>query len=445
MRIDEKMTSADLKAALESNAARIIVTTLQKFPVVAAYLTDDGGAVVGKRFAVIIDEAHSSTSGEAMKDLKGVLGAAGDEGTVLAAQEAREAAVEDAQRDVADDAGRVHDGAGGRNLSFYAFTATQAEDAGTVRHPPRSRTGSEPTPFHTYAMRQAIDEKFILDVLANYTIYDTYYRLANSTPDDPEVPVSKGVGSAGRYVAASVESGAEGRDHRRALPIRRPPPRSAGGQGDGRDPVAAARGQYKKAIDAYIASEGLRRRHASAADPGGVLPARSSTPLRPDRHLRRGGDEQDEGIELPEKFDGDDYQVLVVAEKYQTGFDQPLLHHVRGQKVAGVKAVQTLSPAQPGPPREGHVHPRLRQRPGRHPDAFRPSTKKPQPPHRPQRAVCHAHHPHRVRGAPPARDGQGGQGVAVRAVRQTAHGVREPATGIRPLHRTGGRRPGHVP
>ena len=354
VRIDEKMTSADLKAALESNAARIIVTTLQKFPVVAGYLTDDGGAVVGKRFAVIIDEAHSSTSGEAMKDLKGVLGAAGDEGTVLAAQEAREAAVEDAQRDVADVLAASMTARGGHaNLSFYAFTATPKpktlELFGTLLTLPDGTAVLRP--FHTYAMRQAIDEKFILDVLANYTIYDTYYRLANSTPDDPEVPVSKASAALARYVSLHPSNLAQ----KAEIIVEHFRQKTAAKIGGKAKAMVVTRSRlhavkYKKAIDAYIASKG----YDAGTHPLRTLVAFSGQVVDPAAPTVTYAEAAMNGMkesELPEKFDGDEYQVLVVAEKYQTGFDQPLLHTMYvDKKLTGVKAVQTLS-------RLNRVHP----------------------------------------------------------------------------------------
>lgn len=379
VRIDEKKTSADLKEALESNAARIIVTTLQKFPVVAAYLSAEGGTVAGKRFAVIIDEAHSSTSGEAMKELKGVLGTGATDADVeglLAEVEAREAAVEDAQPDVADVLAASMTARGRHtNLSFYAFTATPKpktiELFGTRHLEPGQ--GEQVRPFHVYSMRQAIDEKFILDVLANYTTYDTYYRLANSTPDDPDVPVSKASAALARYVSLHPSNLAQKAEviveH-----FRQKTGHKIGGKAKAmvvtRSRLHAVK--YKQAIDAYIVKKG----YDAGANPLHTLVAFSGKIVDPAAPAVVYTEASMNGMkesELPERFGEDDYQVLVVAEKYQTGFDQPLLHTMYvDKKLAGVKAVQTLS-------RLNRIHPEkddtfvldFANEPGAIQDAFR--------------------------------------------------------------------------
>ena len=159
--------------------------------------------------------------------------------------------------------------------------------------------------------------------------------------------------------------------------------------------------RYKKAIDAYIAAKG----YGAGAHPVRTLVAFSGQVVDPAAPTVAYAEAAMNGIKesaLPETFAGEDYQVLVVAEKYQTGFDQPLLHTMYvDKKLDGVKAVQTLS-------RLNRVHPRrttrsswtspTTPRASRTPSA--PSTRRPRPPHRPQRAVRHAHHPHRPRRAP---------------------------------------------
>jgi type I restriction enzyme R subunit len=332
-------SSQQLREALEGNTARIIVTTLQKFPVVAAAATE----LAGSRFAIIIDEAHSSTTGEAMKDLKAVLGS-GEQ--ALEAFEAAESAVEDGRAD-AEDVLAASMAARGRqlNLSFFAFTATPKPktlelfgelvevDGQLVR-----------VPFHTYSMRQAIAEGFILDVLANYTTYDTYYKLANAGSDDPNVPVGKASAALARFVSLHPTNLAQKAEiivehfrqkaqgkiagHAKALVVTR-------------SRLHAVR--YKQAIDAYIKQRGYD---------AGPVPLRSlvafSGPLAdPDAPAVTYTEAMMNGFgesKLPKKFAGEDFQVLVVAEKYQTGFDQPLLHTMYvDKKLAGVKAVQTLS------------------------------------------------------------------------------------------------------
>ena len=256
--IGKDKTSADLRAALESKRAKIIVTTLQKFPVVAQAATE----LAGTRFAVIADEAHSSQTGEAAKDLKAVLsGKTGDDALAAAEQadsdnEATGKDLEDALVESAETRGKQD------NLTFFAFTATpKAKTLEMFGQKIVDAAGQERyVPFHLYSMRQAIEEGFILDVLANYTTYKTYYRLANRlSADDPVLPKGKAASRTGTVcVVASDEPGAEGRDHRRAFP--RPHRRQdrREGQGDGRDPLPAARGEVLAGHHQVRQGQGLR-------------------------------------------------------------------------------------------------------------------------------------------------------------------------------------------
>ena len=334
--------SAQLRTALEGNTARVIITTLQKFPVVAEAAT----AVAGQRFAILVDEAHSSTTGEAMKDMKKVL--TGDDAAVLAAAEAAEAAIEDAAKDAVDllaesMTARGHQG----NLSFFAFTATpKPKTLELFGQREAGPDGAERfVPFHLYSMRQAIDEGFILDVLASYTTYDTYYRLANTEhTDDPEVPIGKASSVLARFVSLHPTNLAQKAEiiveHFRA---------KTAGRIDGcakamvvtRSRLHAVR--YKEAIDAYIAKKGYDtsdpKIRALVAFSGTVIDPGSPEVSYTEQMMNGFGEGQ-----LPKRFASDDYQVLVVAEKYQTGFDQPLLHTMYvDKKLSGVKAVQTLS------------------------------------------------------------------------------------------------------
>jgi len=328
---------------LEGNTARVIVTTLQKFPVVAETATK----VVGQRFAVLVDEAHSSTTGEAMKDMKKVLTADGDD-AVLAAAEAAEAEVEAGLRDATDLLVESMTARGRQaHLSFFAFTATPKPK--TLELFGERVTGADGVarfvPFHLYSMRQAIDEHFILDVLANYTTYDTYYRLANTEPtDDPEVPIGKASSALARYVSLHPTNLAQKAEiiveHFRAKTAAK-----VGGHAKAmvvtRSRLHAVR--YKQAIDAYVAKmgydKGSPRIRALVAFSGTVIDP-ASPEVSYSEPLMNGFSE----AQLPKRFASDEYQVLVVAEKYQTGFDAPLLHTMYvDKKLGGVKAVQTLS------------------------------------------------------------------------------------------------------
>ena len=194
-RVDQH--SDQLREALEGSAARIVITTLQKFPVIER----SAHAAGGRRFAVIVDEAHSSTSGGAVQKPKKVLGTPTDEAVdPPEATEAMEVSAEAA----ADPDDPLMAGAQARgkqrDLSFFAFTAT-----------PKPKTldtfgqlGEDVNlyPFHTCSMRQAIEEGFILDVLASYTTYSTYYKLANAHPrDDPEMNSRKARAALAHFVS----------------------------------------------------------------------------------------------------------------------------------------------------------------------------------------------------------------------------------------------------
>ncbi len=335
--------SAQLRQALQGKQARIVITTLQKFPVVAQGATD----LAGTRFAVIVDEAHSSQSGEAAKDLKAVLsGLSGD--AALAAAEGADGAAESADRDV-EDLLTESVAARGRqtNLTFFAFTATPkhktlslfgeriTDDAGQDRH----------VPFHLYSMRQAIEEGFILDVLANYTTYATYYRLANGLgSDDPELPKGKASAALARWVslhptniAQRAEVIVEHFRHHTATRI--------GGRAKAMvvTPSRLHAVRYHHAITRRIREQGYDR----GPSPMRALVAFSGTVTDPDDETLEYREAMMNGFveaKLPERFAGPEYGLLVVADKYQTGFDQPLLHTMYvAKKLADVKAVQTLS------------------------------------------------------------------------------------------------------
>jgi type I restriction enzyme R subunit len=317
--IGDGKTSADLRAALESVQARVIITTLQKFSVVAQAATD----LAGTRFAVVVDEAHSSQTGEAAKDLKAVLG---------------EAEAEDAE-----DALAASVAARGRqpNLSFFAFTATpKAKTLELFGERVLEPDGSERLrSFHLYSMRQAIEEGYILDVLRGYTTYSTYYRLANGLSEDPELPKGKAASALARFVSLHETNLAQKAEtvveHFRADTRSR-----LGGRAKA---MVVTRGRlhavkYHAAISAYVEKKGYRDVRALVAFSGTVTDPDTKVEYR--EPLLNGFGEK----ELPQRFASGDYQVLVVAEKYQTGFDQPLLHTMYVDKnLSGVNAVQTLS------------------------------------------------------------------------------------------------------
>jgi len=332
--------SAQLREALESTKARIIITTLQKFPVVAEQATKLAGA----RFAVIADEAHSSQTGEAARDLKAVLSGLKGEQALDAAEsaEAAEAAAGDSQDRLAEAAK-----ARGKqpNMSFFAFTATPKQKTlemfGERVADAAAPEGFRLLPFHLYSMRQAIEEGFVLDVLMNYLTYSMYYRLANGLGrEDPEVPKGKAASALARFVSLHPSAFSQKAEiiveHFRSHTAHK-----IGGRAKAmvvtRSRLHAVR--MKQAIDAYIA----RKRYRDIA----ALVAFSGTVLDPDLPDVEFTEAKMNGFsegQLPKRFRSDDYQVLVVAEKYQTGYDEPLLHTMYVDKLLeGVRAVQTLS------------------------------------------------------------------------------------------------------
>jgi type I restriction enzyme R subunit len=322
----------------------IVISTIQKFPFIARAIETlakkgDGVAIdtTGKRYAVIVDEAHSSQSGETATELRKILNSAGIEAAIaeqmLDVEE--EALSEEAKKTLlAEMLKRPRQ----PNLSFFAFTATPKFK--TLAWFDEPGADGKP-PFHHYSMRQAIEEKFIHDVLAHYTTYKTYLGLTKKVEEDPNVPRRASAKALARFLALhphnigqKVEVIVE---HFRTFTRHR-----IGGKAKAMV-VTSSRlhaVRYKRAFDAYVKSKGYNDLHALVAFSGTVV-----DPELPGSSFTETG--MNEGLaetQLPEKFAGEDYQVLIVAEKFQTGFDQPLLHTMYVDKrLAGIQAVQTLS------------------------------------------------------------------------------------------------------
>jgi type I restriction enzyme, R subunit len=321
--------SAQLARALESGVL-IVVTTLQKFP----FVTDKLGDLLRRRYAVVIDEAHSSQGGEAATELKGILGGASIH------EEARREAEQQGLPDHEEQVLRTMAKRGRQpNISFFAFTATPKYK--TLEVFGRRGADGKPEPSHLYTMRQAIEERFILNVLENYTTYKTYYRLVKAIADDPEVDKRKAARALARFMSLHPHNIAQKTEviveHFRRFTMHR-----IGGKAKAMV-VTASRlhaVRYKRGFDRYIATKGYSGIATLVAFSGTVI-----DPDAPDVHYTEV--EMNRGIrekELPERFGSEDYQVLLVAEKYQTGFDQPLLHTMYVDKrLAGIQAVQTLS------------------------------------------------------------------------------------------------------
>jgi type I restriction enzyme R subunit len=324
-KIDEN--SQQLADALTS-ATPIIITTLQKFP----FVTEKIGKLPNRRYAVVVDEAHSSQTGEAARHMK----------EVLAAKSLEDAEKEEAEEeeDPEDRLVKVMASRGKqKNLSFFAFTATpKAKTLEVFGH--RDAEG-KPIPFHLYSMRQAIDEGFILDVLKNYTTYKAFYRLVKATEEDPKVNKRKATSQLARFM--SLHPYNIGQKTQVMVEHFRSKVRHRIGGNAKAMVVTSSRlhaVRYHQAFQKYIAEQGYKD--------VGVLVAFSGVVEDPDmegvEYTEQGMNKGIKERELPEKFESDDYQVLLVANKYQTGFDQPLLHTMYVDKrLSGVQAVQTLS------------------------------------------------------------------------------------------------------
>jgi len=326
--------SRQLAEALEGSVP-IIITTLQKFPFVSRQLvrlaeergSAGGGVLKTRRFAVIIDEAHSSQGGEAATDVKEVLG-----GQALREEAARYMAEND--RVGEDELFRSMAKRGRQaNISFFAFTATP-------KHKTLAVFGNGGEPAHRYTMRQAIEEGFILDVLKHYTTYATYFRLLKASDDDPNVVRKKAALALARFLKLHPHNISQKTEvmveHFHAATRHKVGGRAKAMVVTGSRLEAV---RYKQSFDAYIKARGYAIKSLVAFS--GAVPDDKLTDVTyTEEAMNLGVRER----ELPDVFASSEYQVLLVAEKYQTGFDQPLLHTMYvDRRLAGIQAVQTLS------------------------------------------------------------------------------------------------------
>jgi type I restriction enzyme R subunit len=343
--------SKQLAAAL-IDGTKIVITTLQKFPFVLRGLLHAAGAetqekataeekaqakaweaeIAKRRYAVIVDEAHSSQTGETARELKAILGAG---------------AVEDAEgeTDWEDRLNQVMASRGKQpNLSFFAFTATPKGK--TLELFGRPGGNGTPEAFHLYSMRQAIEESFILDVLTNYTTYATYYKLLKAAEDDPNLPKKRAARALAKFMRLhphNIEQKTEVIvEHFRRSVLHR-----LGGRGKAMV-VTASRlhaVRYKLAFEDYLAENAYTDIRPLVAFSGEVTdPDTGRKYTEPGMNTDVVTGKPISEAALPARFETPDYQVLLVANKYQTGFDQPLLCAMYVDKrLDGVQAVQTLS------------------------------------------------------------------------------------------------------
>lgn len=310
-------TSDDLRKALEGNT-KIIATTIQKFP----YIVDTVASLKGKTFAVIIDEAHSSTAGKNMAAITKALGKGKQ-------NEDEEVDVEDSIVDEIKRNGKQE------NVSFFAFTATPKPT--TLQLFGRINKDGHGEAFHTYSMKQAIEEGFILDVLQNYITYKTFYQVNKAIQDDPTLETKK----AKRQIARTAELHDTNIAQRVEVIVehfRTTVMQELDGNAKAMVITDSRQGavKYRQAMDEYLNKKGYTDIKALVAFSGKVKVDDVEY-----SEAKMNGFSEDK---LPEKFDKDGYQVLLVANKYQTGFDQKKLCAMYIlKKLRGVNAVQTLS------------------------------------------------------------------------------------------------------
>jgi len=322
---DEGMTSANLKNAL-LDGKRVIVTTLQKFGVIVENMND----LPGEKFGVIIDEAHSSQTGEGARAVEQVLSYGSQKEGTNQKSEKEEPDLEELILEV------VKRRATHKNISYFAFTATPKSE--TLQQFGQKRPDGSFVAHTTYSMRQAIEEGFILDVLKSYSTYDQYYSLLKKVQDDPSFDSKKAKRLLKNFVSkheatiqnktrimldhflSSVSSQLEGQSKAMIVTASR---------------LHAVR--YKIAVDKYLKSLGCGFK---------ALVAFTGTVKDP----KDGEEYTESGMNgFPEKdtadrFEGGEYRILIVASKFQTGFDQPKLTAMYvDKKLQGVNAVQTLS------------------------------------------------------------------------------------------------------
>ncbi len=314
----------------------IIITTIQKFP----FILDKTGDLTGRRFAVIVDEAHSSQSGETAADLRGVL--ASGHITAQAKAEAEEGGLADYEEEVLREVKRRgHQ----PNISFFAFTATPKYKTLEMFGTPD--TTGEPKPFHLYSMRQAIEEHFILDVLSHYTTYKAFFGLVKAAGEDQRVEKRQAAKALARFMSLhphNIEQKTQVMVEHFMQVTRHKIGEKAKAMVVTASRLAAVR--YKQSFDKYIREKKYPIKSLVAFS-GTVIDDIDASKSYTEGGMNLGIC----GKGLPEQFDTEEFQVLLVAEKFQTGFDQPLLHTMYvDKKLEGVHAVQTLS-------RLNRVHP----------------------------------------------------------------------------------------
>jgi len=327
----EGSKSTQLAEAL-SRGTPIIIVTIQTFPHVLKAIQETTG-LKERTFAVIADEAHSSQTGSTARQLREVLMAE-------QLQDEEELSAEDVMNATLAARG------GSDSISYFAFTATPKAKTLELFGRPEDPNmpisdDNPPRPFHVYSMRQAIEEGFILDVLRNYTSYSLAYKLAMQQEADREVDSKKAKRRLSRWVRLHPHNiGQKVQvivEHFRenVMPLL---------AGEAKAMVVTSSRmeavRYKLAFDKYVRDKGYSRIEAMVAFSGEVNDPESG----PEPFTERNMNPDLKGRDMRKAFDTDDYQVMLVANKFQTGFDQPKLCAMYvDKKLTGVDCIQTLS------------------------------------------------------------------------------------------------------
>ena len=331
--------SEKLASSLERSQP-IIIVTIQTFPFVLKAI-ENSIVLKQRRYAVIADEAHSSQSGSTANKLKEVLMTEGyDEDVMLSSEDILDAALASRRANP--------------NVSYYAFTATPKaktlELFGQCPDPSMpSSKDNLPQAYHVYSMRQAIEEGFILDVLKNYTNYNVAYKLTQKiASQDPTVDAKKGKIKVNQWVRLHDHNISQKvkviiehfKKHIMGL---------LGGQAKAMVVTSSRKEavRYKLALDKYVAEQGYQSIQAMVAFSGEVEfndTDPNSGHLIGQKFTEQNMNPNLKGREMRKAFDSDDYQIMLVANKFQTGFDQPKLCAMYvDKKLGGVECVQTLS------------------------------------------------------------------------------------------------------
>ena len=328
--VESVESSSELADNLETHR-KILISTQQKFPFVLEKLNQ----IKGRNFAIIVDEAHSSQSGESAQKVKEVLTKNLED--TLEKEAEQEAQEEESRKDLVDRIEEEMEKRGKRdNLSYFAFTATPKKK--TLRLFGTQVSSEDYIPFHIYSMNQAIEENFILDVLKHYSTYEGYFKIVKTAAEDKIVEAKKASRALMRYVDThhlNIATKAQVIVEHFKTHTQPKIGRVAKAMVVGSSRFQAYR--YKQEIDEYIQKQGYQGIRTLVAFSGSL---HVDGEIVTEQKINNTKTNQ----ELVDKFDTPDYNILIVAEKYQTGYDQPLLHTMYvDKKLKGIKAVQTLS------------------------------------------------------------------------------------------------------